>query len=90
MFFSLLSSSIEGLTSALYPFTWQHTLISVLPSQMVSIADFIQAPTPYIIGLLKSENQCDIFSQLSEYDQVNKHIYTWTISIYLKINLIYH
>jgi len=43
---------------------------------MVSIADFIQAPTPYIIGLLKSKNQCDVFSQLSEHDQVNKHIFT--------------
>lgn len=70
-FFSLLSSSIEGLTASLYPFTWQHTLVSVLPSQMVSVADFVQAPTPYIIGLLKTENQTDIFSQLSEQDQVN-------------------
>lgn len=67
---SLLSSSIEGLTAAIYPFIWQHTLVSVLPSQMVSIADFVQAPTPYIIGLLKTENQSDIFSQLSENDQV--------------------
>jgi len=67
----LLSSSIEALTSSLYPFAWQHTLVSVLPSQMVSIADFVQAPTPYIIGLLKTENQSDIFSQLSEKDQVN-------------------
>lgn len=38
---------------------------------MVSVADFVQAPTPYIIGLLKTENQTDIFSQLSENDQVN-------------------
>lgn len=37
---------------------------------MVSIADFVQAPTPYIIGLLKTDNQSDIFSQLSEKDQV--------------------
>lgn len=69
--YSLLSSCIEGLTASLYPFIWQHTLVSVLPSQMVSVADFIQAPTPYIIGLLKSDNQSDIFSQLSEHDQVN-------------------
>lgn len=74
LFFSLLSSSIEGLTASLYPFTWQHTLVSVLPSQMVSVADFVQAPTPYIIGLLKNENQNDIFSQLSEQDQVNYYI----------------
>lgn len=37
---------------------------------MVSVADFVQAPTPYIIGLLKSDDQSDIFSQLSEHDQV--------------------
>lgn len=71
-FFSLLSSSVDGLAAALYPFSWQHTLVSVLPSQMISVADFIQAPTPYIIGLLKTENQLDIFSQLSENDQVSK------------------
>lgn len=66
----MLSSSIEGLTAALYPFVWQHTLVSVLPSQMISVADFVQAPTPYIIGLLKTENQSDIFSQFSGKDQV--------------------
>lgn len=71
VFFSLLSSSVDGLVASLYPFTWQHTLVSVLPSQMISVADFIQAPTPYIIGLLKTENQSDVFSQLSENDQVN-------------------
>lgn len=41
---------------------------------MISVADFIQAPTPYIIGLLKTENQLDIFSQLSENDQVSNKI----------------
>lgn len=69
--FSLLSSSVDGLAASLYPFSWQHTLVSVLPSQVISVADFIQAPTPYIIGLLKTENQSDVFSQLSEIDQVS-------------------
>ncbi|XP_050542767.1 DENN domain-containing protein 2B-like isoform X2 [Daktulosphaira vitifoliae] len=67
---SLLSSSIDGLTAALYPFTWQHTLISVLPSQMVSITDFVQAPTPFIVGIIKSDIQLDILAQFSENDQV--------------------
>jgi len=84
----LLSSSIEALTSSLYPFAWQHTLVSVLPSQMVSVADFVQAPTPYIIGLLKTENQSDIFSQLSEKDQVNViFIYEFCMHIFLIIML---
>lgn len=83
LFFSLLSSSIEGLTSSLYPFTWQHTLVSVLPSQMISAADFIQAPTPYIIGLLKSENLCDIFSQLSDQDQVNNFYKKYDYHFYI-------
>lgn len=51
---------------------------------MVSVADFVQAPTPYIIGLLKTENQSDIFSQLSEKDQVN------TIFIYELHNMFLH
>uniref|UniRef100_A0A1B6EAM3 UDENN domain-containing protein n=1 Tax=Clastoptera arizonana TaxID=38151 RepID=A0A1B6EAM3_9HEMI len=47
---SRLSACIEGLQAALYPFHWQHTLVPVVPSNMI---DLCHAPTPYIIGLLK-------------------------------------
>uniref|UniRef100_A0A1B6L405 UDENN domain-containing protein n=1 Tax=Graphocephala atropunctata TaxID=36148 RepID=A0A1B6L405_9HEMI len=47
---SKLSSCIEGLCAALYPFHWQHTLVPIVPCTML---DLCQAPTPYVIGLLK-------------------------------------
>lgn len=56
---------------------------------MISIADFVQAPTPYIIGLLKTENQSDVFSQLSEYDQVNTIYFQKHYILYNIINNIY-
>ncbi|XP_071441310.1 uncharacterized protein [Hetaerina americana] len=50
---SKLSSCIEALQSALYPFSWQHTFIPILPAPMLEICS---APTPYIIGVLKGSN----------------------------------
>ncbi|XP_046383178.1 uncharacterized protein LOC124153845 [Ischnura elegans] len=50
---SKLSSCIEALQSVLYPFSWQHTFIPVLPAPML---DICHAPTPYIIGVLKGCN----------------------------------
>ncbi|XP_046670983.1 DENN domain-containing protein 2B-like isoform X2 [Homalodisca vitripennis] len=47
---SKLSSCIEGLCASLYPFHWQHTLVPIVPCTML---DLCQAPTPYVIGLLK-------------------------------------
>ena len=35
----------------LYPFTWQHTYIPVLPPSMI---DIVCSPTPFLIGLLSS------------------------------------
>lgn len=45
---SILSSTIHALSSLLYPFSWQHTFIPVLPSAML---DVICSPTPYIMGI---------------------------------------
>jgi len=39
------------MTALLYPFEWQHTFITVLPSTLIDIVD---APTPYIVGILAS------------------------------------
>lgn len=50
---SKLSGCIEGLQAALYPFHWQHTLVPIVPSSML---DVCEAPTPYIIGLLKQKD----------------------------------
>ncbi|CAH1787403.1 unnamed protein product [Owenia fusiformis] len=46
---SILSPCIHAMTSLLYPFTWQHTFIPVLPSALI---DIVCSPTPYIIGVL--------------------------------------
>jgi hypothetical protein len=52
-FYSRLSSCVEALQSILYPFSWQHTLIPVLPTSMLEIC---LSPTPYIIGILRGRD----------------------------------
>lgn len=50
---SKLSACVDALQSVLFPFVWQHTFIPVLPTNML---DICQAPTPYIIGVLKGKH----------------------------------
>ncbi|XP_034235043.1 DENN domain-containing protein 2A-like [Thrips palmi] len=50
---SKLSACVDALQSILFPFVWQHTFIPVLPANML---DICQAPTPYIIGVLKGKH----------------------------------
>lgn len=47
--YSLLSSCIEALQSIVYPFSWPHTLVPVLPQTLWEI---VEAPTPLICGVL--------------------------------------
>ncbi|CAF4167447.1 unnamed protein product, partial [Rotaria magnacalcarata] len=46
-----LTRLINTFICLLYPFSWPHTYIPILPALML---DIIQAPTPYIIGILRS------------------------------------
>ncbi|CAF1145779.1 unnamed protein product [Rotaria sordida] len=46
-----LTRLINTFICLLYPFSWPHTYVPILPSLML---DVIQAPTPYIIGILRS------------------------------------
>nr|XP_023648925.1 DENN domain-containing protein 2A-like isoform X2 [Paramormyrops kingsleyae] len=46
---STLSQCCHAAVALLYPFTWQHTHIPVLPPAMM---DIVCTPTPYIVGLL--------------------------------------
>jgi len=39
------------MAALLYPFEWQHTFITVLPLMLIDIVD---APTPYVVGVLAS------------------------------------
>lgn len=50
-FNSTLSSCIHAVVALLYPFSWQHTFIPVLPGSML---DIVCCPTPFLVGLLSS------------------------------------
>ncbi|TMS16999.1 DENN domain-containing protein 2D [Larimichthys crocea] len=45
-----LSQVIHAVTALLYPFTWQHTFISIVPEILI---DVVMAPTPYLLGVQK-------------------------------------
>lgn len=47
---ALLSSSVLGLQTILYPFQWQYTLVTLLPQGMTEIS---QAPFPVLAGVLE-------------------------------------
>ncbi|XP_034827744.1 uncharacterized protein [Maniola hyperantus] len=47
---SVISSCMEALQSALYPFVWQQPLISAIPSQIQR--DVLTAPLPILAGML--------------------------------------
>ncbi|XP_068125795.1 DENN domain-containing protein 2C isoform X2 [Hyperolius riggenbachi] len=46
---STLSKCAHAVVAMLYPFTWQHTYIPVLPTSMI---DIVCSPTPFLIGIL--------------------------------------
>lgn len=47
-----LSDCCNAAMSLIYPLEWQHVFIPILPRRLM---DFLSSPTPYIIGVLKSE-----------------------------------
>lgn len=47
---STLSQVIHAVAALLYPFIWQHTFISIVPSILI---DVVMAPTPYLLGVQK-------------------------------------
>eukprot|EP00808_Paulinella_micropora_P016164 g61029.t1 len=46
-----LSDCVQAMSSLLYPFQWQGSLIPVLPASML---DFICAPTPFLLGAMSN------------------------------------
>lgn len=48
---STLSSCVHAVVALLYPLSWQHTFIPVLPTSMV---DIVCCPTPFLVGILSS------------------------------------
>ncbi|XP_018562258.1 uncharacterized protein LOC108904263 isoform X2 [Anoplophora glabripennis] len=49
---SKLSSCVDSLQSILYPFTWHHTFIPILPE---ALWDIVESPTPVICGVLSTD-----------------------------------
>ena len=45
----MLSRCSHAVLALLYPFTWQHTFVPVLPASMLDISC---SPTPFLIGVL--------------------------------------
>lgn len=45
---ALLTHCAEAAVSLLFPFVWQHVYIPLLPKKL---CDFVQAPTPFLMGL---------------------------------------
>lgn len=50
---AILSSCILGLQTILYPFQWQHTLVTLLPHSMIEVC---QAPLPLLTGVMDEIN----------------------------------
>eukprot|EP01124_Arcella_intermedia_P022577 TRINITY_DN338_c0_g1_i30.p1 TRINITY_DN338_c0_g1~~TRINITY_DN338_c0_g1_i30.p1 ORF type:complete len:585 (-),score=128.62 TRINITY_DN338_c0_g1_i30:1585-3339(-) len=55
---SKVTSCVNAIYSLLYPFTWQHVFIPILPTSLMTM---VEAPVPYIIGILK-EAQSTLFT----------------------------
>ncbi|XP_046615979.1 uncharacterized protein LOC124303147 isoform X1 [Neodiprion virginianus] len=52
---SKLSSCVEALQSLLYPFNWPHPFVPILPN-IPEFSEIPQAPSPFVIGILKQRN----------------------------------
>ncbi|XP_054266195.1 DENN domain-containing protein 5B isoform X4 [Macrosteles quadrilineatus] len=50
----------ECMTALLFPFTWPHVYVPILPS---SLQHFLDAPVPFIMGLHSRENRINIPSE---------------------------
>ncbi|KAM6306900.1 LOW QUALITY PROTEIN: DENN domain-containing protein 5B-like [Podargus strigoides] len=47
-----LMTVVEGITTLLFPFQWQHVYVPILPA---SLLHFLDAPVPYLMGLQSKE-----------------------------------
>lgn len=45
---SRLSACVQAANALIYPMTWQHTYLPVLPPHLIEI---MQAPLPYLVGV---------------------------------------
>lgn len=73
--YSTLSQVLHAVAALLYPFTWQHTFISIVPSVLI---DVVMAPTPYLLGVQKNKLD-DVIDQsdVSVYGRGECVLYTY-------------
>ncbi|CDW87030.1 UNKNOWN [Stylonychia lemnae] len=57
-----LSAAVIGIQSFLEPFEWCHTSIPALPQDLLEITG---APTPFIVGILRSQEQSIEWSEIT-------------------------
>ncbi|XP_044255618.1 DENN domain-containing protein 5B [Tribolium madens] len=50
----------EGITSLLFPFTWPHVYVPILPA---SLHHFLDAPVPFVMGLYASSENIKVASE---------------------------
>jgi hypothetical protein len=60
---SILAHITEAFIALLWPFTWEHVLIPVLPDTML---DFLNAPTPFIMGIVRKHSLPGVLPYLDE------------------------
>jgi hypothetical protein len=71
--YSLLTACSEAITSLMYPITWAHAYIPILPTQLLGV---LGAPFPYILGIHLSflEHKDCIFSSDSARVYLDKNL----------------
>ncbi|KAM6979681.1 DENN/MADD domain containing 2Db [Aplochiton taeniatus] len=73
---STLSQALHAVVALLYPFIWQHTFISIVPTVLI---DVVMAPTPYLLGVQRTllshvDDQSDMLIVDLSADAENKFI----------------
>ncbi len=58
--FDKLMLVCEAITTLLYPFKWPHVYVPILPP---SLENFLDAPVPYIMGLLRRSHDHELYKR---------------------------
>ena len=66
----LIHSVAESLLRLIFPFKWLHTYIPILPSNQL---DYLEAPTPYIMGRHNHLNIVGVLSSTSDFEVLKEN-----------------
>ena len=58
--FDKLMLVCEAITTLMYPFKWPHVYVPILPP---SLENFLDAPVPYIMGLLRPTHDLELYKR---------------------------